>query len=70
MKPGLVGAIKYGTRGKGKKRGRQSKNGRVASGAPGKAVSVDQFVEVKKLADSLGGAEQVRAALETLEQLR
>jgi alkylhydroperoxidase/carboxymuconolactone decarboxylase family protein YurZ len=34
------------------------------------SVTVEQLIEVKKLADSLGGSEQVRSALDALEQLR
>lgn len=34
------------------------------------SVSFEQLVEVKKLADSLGGAEQVRQALDALQQLQ
>ena len=34
------------------------------------AVTVEQLIEVKKLADSLGGSEQLRSALDALEQLR
>jgi len=32
--------------------------------------SAEHLLDVKRLADSLGGAEHVRLALETLEQLR
>ena len=33
-------------------------------------VSIEQLLEVKRFADSFGGADQVRQALDTLEQLR
>jgi hypothetical protein len=33
-------------------------------------VSIEQLIEVKRFADSFGGADQVRQALDTLEQLR
>jgi arginine repressor len=36
----------------------------------GTSVTVDQLLEVKRVADSLGGAQQLRHALERLEQLR
>jgi hypothetical protein len=68
VKPGLVSSIKYGKKGKRSARrpsmrvaARHTKNG---------AVTVEQLLEVKKLADSIGGAEQVRSALDALEQLR
>lgn len=34
------------------------------------ALTVDQLVEVKRLADSIGGIEHVRTALEMLDMLR
>jgi len=34
------------------------------------SITVEQLLEVKKLADSIGGVEQVRSALEALEQLK
>jgi hypothetical protein len=44
---------------------------RVAARAtPAAAVSVEQLLEVKRFAESLGGADQLRQALDTLEQLR
>jgi hypothetical protein len=68
IKLGLANSLKYGKRKPGRRRAptvaaaaRRSSNG---------AVTVDQLVEVKRLADSLGGIEHVRAALETLESLR
>jgi arginine repressor len=35
-----------------------------------KGMSIAQLLEVKQFADSLGGADQIRSALDTLEQLR
>lgn len=71
IKLGLANSIKYSRRGKKARRrcrahtmlaaARRSSNG---------AVTVEQLIEVKKLADSIGGAEQVRAVLDALEQLR
>ena len=68
VKPGLVSAIKYG-----KPRGKRTRPSvRVAARrtTPNGSITVEQLLEVKKLADSIGGAEQVRSALEALEQLR
>lgn len=64
----LVSAVKYG---KGKTKKARVHTVRIAArktATPG--VTVEQLLEVKKLADALGGAAQVRQALETLEQLR
>jgi hypothetical protein len=69
VKVTLVNSIKYK---------KPSKTGRrrapslrlAARRSSGAAVTVGQLLEVKRLADSLGGAEQVRRALETLEKLR
>lgn len=70
IKLGLANSLKNSK----KKRGRR-KSATVASAArrtrtSNGAVTVEQLIEVKRLADSLGGAEHVRRALETLEQLR
>jgi hypothetical protein len=35
-----------------------------------RGVTIDQLLEVKRFADSLGGADQIRHALDMLEQLR
>jgi hypothetical protein len=69
---GLISNVKYGggTK-KGKnKRGRRAMMQVAARKTPAVAVTVEQLLDVKRLADSLGGSEQVRHALETLEQLR
>ena len=70
---GLASNIKYGgNRPKGK-RGRKGRRSavRVAVRRNGAAaVSVVELVEVKRLADSLGGLDQVRQAVEALEQLQ
>jgi len=68
----LISAVKYAKRSKiGKKR--RSRTPMVQAAARKTAttsVTVAQLLEVKRLADSLGGADQVRRALDTLEQLR
>jgi hypothetical protein len=33
-------------------------------------VTIEQLIEVKRFADSVGGADQIRQALDTLAQLR
>jgi hypothetical protein len=69
---GLISNVKYGGGKKKakKRRGRRTMLHVAARKTPAVAVTVDQLLEVKRLADSLGGAEHVRQALETLEQLR
>jgi hypothetical protein len=68
VKANLVGAIKYGKpRGK---RSRPSVHVAARRTARNGTITVEQLLEVKKLADSIGGVEQVRSALDTLEQLR
>lgn len=67
VSPGLASNVKYtsGRRRKGpKRRGRPAKTERNG------ALSVSDLVEAKKLADQLGGIEQARQALATLEELR
>jgi|SRR5579863_3374555 len=73
IKLGLANSLKYA---KTKKPSRR-KAPTVASAARrtqrhsgNGAVTVDQLLEVKRLADSFGGIEHVRAALESLEMLR
>jgi hypothetical protein len=69
---GLISNVKYGggtTKAK-KKRGRRAMLDVAARKTPVVAVTVEQLLDVKRLADSLGGAEHIRQALETLEQLR
>jgi hypothetical protein len=72
VKAGLVSAVKYGKpRGTLGKRSRRPAV-RVAARRTTRngAITVEQLLEVKKLADSIGGADHVRSALDTLEQLR
>jgi hypothetical protein len=69
---GLISNVKYGggLKKAKKKRGRRAMMQVAARKTPAVAVTVEQLIEVKRLADSVGGAEQVRRALETLERLR
>ena len=68
VKANLVGAIKYGkARGK---RPRPSVRVAARRTTGNGSITVEQLLEVKKLADSIGGVEQVRSALEALEQLK
>jgi hypothetical protein len=69
---GLISNVKYGGGKKNakKRRGRRAMLHVAARKTPAVAVTVDYLLEVKRLADSIGGAEQVRRALETLEQLQ
>ncbi len=72
VKLGLVSAVKYGTGKRSKSRRGRSPSVRVAArrtrGVP--PVTVEQLIEVKRLAVAIGGVEQVRRVLETLEMLR
>jgi hypothetical protein len=69
VKVTLVNSIKYKKPAKGGRR--RAPSLRVAARRAGSAaVTVDQLLEVKRLADSLGGVDHVRKAVEMLEQLR
>ena len=61
VKPGLVSAVKYGKV--------RSKSVRVAARRTSRnsSITVEQLLEVKKLADSIGGSEQLRSALDALD---
>lgn len=67
----LVNGIKYNKR---SKPGKRRRRGLVAHSAARRtsmrAISLDQLLEVKRFADSLGGVDQLRKALDTLEQFR
>lgn len=67
IKLGLANSVKYAKRKPGRRKAPS-----VASVArrTSNGVTVDQLLEVKRLADSFGGIEHVRAALESLEMLR
>jgi hypothetical protein len=68
IKLGLANGLKYAKKKTGRRKSRTvaSAARRTSNGA----VSVDQLIEVKRLADAIGGIEHVRAALDTLEMLR
>jgi len=67
----FANSIKYSKRGKkGRRRGRARTMQAAARHTANGAVTVEQLIEVKKLADSLGGAHQVRLALDSLDMLR
>jgi hypothetical protein len=63
----LVNSIKY--KKPGQTGGFKSARVRSARGGPG-ALGFDHLLEVKRLADSMGGTDQVRHALDALSQLR
>ena len=71
----LINAVKYSKAKKkaGRKATRVARRATVQVAArktPSTALSIEQLIEVKRFADSFGGADQVRQALDTLEQLR
>jgi arginine repressor len=72
VKLGLISAVKYSKAKKGgkKRRARTPVVHAAARAIPSSAVTFEQLVEVKRLADSLGGADQVRQALDALAQLQ
>jgi len=64
----LVNSIKYKSQGKGRRRSpgvrMAARKTRIMAG------TFEQLVEVKRLADSLGGIDNARRALDVLEQLQ
>lgn len=72
IKLGLANSIKYNKREKkaGRRRGRTPVARVAARQLSNGAVTIEQLIEVKKLSDSLGGVQQVRAALDALDMLR
>src|SRR5207302_6607402 len=68
IKLGLANSLKYGKRKPGRRRSRTVASAARRAPATSGAVSVEQLFELKKLADVLGGTEQVRSALDVLEQ--
>jgi hypothetical protein len=69
VKVTLVNSIKYKKPSKAGRR--RTPSVRMAARRSSRSgVTVEQLLEVKRLADSLGGPEQVRQVLETLEQLQ
>lgn len=69
---GLISNVKYGSRKKtGKRRAMRTPAARIAARkTPSRSVTIEQLLEVKRVADSIGGVVHVRAALDTLDQLR
>jgi hypothetical protein len=72
VKLSLVNAVKYSKAKKGakKRRSRSPVVQAAVRATPSTTLGFEQLIEVKKLADSLGGADQLRAALEALAQLQ
>lgn len=72
IKIGLANSLKYAKRKPGRRKARvvASAARRTRSSSGNGAVTVDQLLEMKRFADSFGGIEHVRAALESLEMLR
>ncbi len=69
---GLISNVKY-TSGKTvakKKRRMRASVVHAAARRTSSELSVEQLLDVKKFADSIGGADMVRKALDTLEQLQ
>ena len=67
---GLAGNVKYTSAKRGRVgRGRRGRPPGRRGGAGG-ALSAQDLLEAKKLADQLGGIDQARRALEALQQLR
>ena len=71
----LISAVKYSKAKKksGRKATRMARRATVHAAArktASSAVTIEQLIEVKRFADSFGSADQVRQALDTLEQLR
>jgi len=69
VKKTLVTGIKYKKPGKPARRRAPSVHA-AARRSSGAKLTIEQLLEVKQMADSLGGTSQMRQALETLEQLR
>jgi hypothetical protein len=63
----LASAVKYRTR---KRRAPSVRMSARKTVATKRAMTVEQLLEVKRLADALGGSDHVRQALEALEELR
>jgi hypothetical protein len=72
VKVTLVNSIKYKKPSGGKRRGRRAMTmSAAARKAPSNGnVTFEQLLDVKRLAASLGGADQVRQALDALAQLQ
>ena len=70
IKIGLANSLKYGKRKPGRRRKPTVASAARRAHTSNGAVTFDQLIEVKRFADSIGGIEQVRSALEALEMLR
>jgi hypothetical protein len=71
VKMGLISNVKYGGAKKtGKRRGKRSQVMHAAARRTAGGLTVDQLLEVKRFASSIGGADQLRQALDMLDQLK
>jgi hypothetical protein len=70
IKLGLANSLKYGKRKPGRRRAATVASAARRTRTSNGVVTVDQLLEVKRLADSIGGIEHIRTALEALEKLR
>jgi hypothetical protein len=70
VKVTLVNSIKYKKPSKGAKRRRSPAVQSAARMTSSGTLGFEQLIEVKRLVDGLGGAEQVRQALDALAQLQ
>src|ERR1017187_3148553 len=66
IKLGLANSLKYSKRKPGKRRAPVVTT--AARKTSTKSMTVEQLLEVKRFADTFGGADQVRQALDTLAQ--
>ena len=71
VKLGLISAVKYSKRHKlARRRSKTLVAHSVARSLSSSAPTFEQLVQVKEIADSMGGTDQVRAALDALAQLQ
>jgi hypothetical protein len=68
IKLGLANSLKYSKRKPGKRPAPVVHAAARKTAAAG--VSIEQLIDVKRFADSIGGANLLRQALDTLEQLQ
>src|SRR5579863_6069921 len=66
VKIGLANSVKYGKR-TGKRKRRAPSPHAAARRTRSGAMTVDQLIEVKRFADSVGGMDQLRQALDMLD---
>jgi hypothetical protein len=69
VKLGLANSVKYSKRSKGRKRSAPAPHAAARRIKTGR-VTVAQLIEVKRFAESVGGMEELRRAIDLLEQLR